>query len=110
MLNEIKSKPCMDCGGIFDPVCMDFDHRPGEVKSFNVAAWRNFSANVTTAKLHAEIAKCDVVCANCHRIRTFKHRDHYELIKKGEEAGKSRAPEPQLALFASNDNDDKEAA
>ena len=46
---------------------MDFDHRLGEVKSFVIsyAPGRHSLEAIT-----AEIAKCDVVCANCHRLRT----------------------------------------
>lgn len=60
-----KSRPCMDCGGVFDPICMDFDHRPGEVKLYNVA-----QLNSSIPAVKREIAKCDLVCANCHRLRT----------------------------------------
>lgn len=64
-----KSGPCADCQNFYDPVCMDFDHRPGEIKRFEVseAISRNFHITV----LAAEIAKCDLVCSNCHRIRTY---------------------------------------
>jgi len=30
--NSHKTKPCMDCGGTFDPVCMDFDHREDQAE------------------------------------------------------------------------------
>lgn len=73
-VNEIKRGPCSDCGGAFDPVCMDFDHRPGEVKYRNVAHLRY---NLDAVK--AEIAKCDLVCANCHRIRTYRQRNHRSI-------------------------------
>jgi hypothetical protein len=70
-VNGLKSRPCMDCGGTFPPVCMDFDHRPGETKINNVGslcAWLNQQLILD------EIAKCDLVCSNCHRIRTFQRR------------------------------------
>lgn len=69
---SLKQGPCMDCGGSFPPVCMDFDHRPGVVKLFAIATGLNRSME----SVKAEIAKCDLVCANCHRIRT-----HSRLIK-----------------------------
>ena len=65
-LREIRNVPCMDCGGRFPAVCMDFDHRPDEVKLFGIM--RNYELKKET--LEAEIAKCDIVCANCHHIRT----------------------------------------
>lgn len=69
-LAELKGRPCMDCGGTFPPECMDFDHRSGEAKAGNVGNLIDGSP----AKLRAEIAKCDLICANCHRIRTQKRR------------------------------------
>lgn len=69
-LKALKDHPCMDCQGRFPPECMDFDHRDRSTKRFNIAAI------VATARSKAvvltEIAKCDLVCANCHRIRTAK--------------------------------------
>jgi hypothetical protein len=67
-----KSKPCMDCGGTFHPEVMDFDHRLGEEKrcGVSVLSQRHTTLNV----LQSEIAKCDLVCANCHRMRTFRRR------------------------------------
>ena len=59
-----KNKPCMDCGQQFPPCAMDFDHQ--EIKLFHVSGGHKRSFD----DLRAEIAKCDVVCANCHRIRT----------------------------------------
>lgn len=67
---QFKRKPCMDCGIQYDPWVMDFDHRPNETKSFQIGAYSYSS--LTKAKLLQEINKCDVVCANCHRVRTYK--------------------------------------
>jgi 5-methylcytosine-specific restriction endonuclease McrA len=64
-IREAKlDKPCMDCGNIFPPCAMDFDHVHGK-KKFNVGLAKNLR------QLAEEIAKCELVCANCHRIRTF---------------------------------------
>lgn len=58
----------MDCGVTYPWYVMDFDHRDGESKTDIVSR----IANVGAAKrLREEIAKCDLVCANCHRVRTF---------------------------------------
>jgi hypothetical protein len=72
IVNEAKSKPCMDCGHSFPPECMDFDHRPGEVKIGCVGTLRAWTAPIEM--IIEEIAKCDLVCSNCHRIRTTKRR------------------------------------
>lgn len=67
-VHAIKAEtPCADCGERFDPVCMDFDHVTGEKES-NVSLLMTRTHSIETLK--AEIAKCEVVCSNCHRIRT----------------------------------------
>jgi hypothetical protein len=73
LLRKAKRVPCTDCGQSFPPYVMDFDHRPGEEKAFalaNAAGWTRISLK----RLEEEVAKCDVVCANCHRIRTHQRR------------------------------------
>lgn len=73
LIAEHKNVPCMDCGQRLPAVCMDFDHRPAEEKRFEIA--KMVGQQRTPSLLLAEIAKCDVVCANCHRIRTAeRHR------------------------------------
>lgn len=67
IVNEAKSVPCMDCGEKYPPYVMDFDHVRG-VKVANVATLVGQS---NERKLREEIEKCDVVCANCHRERTW---------------------------------------
>lgn len=65
-MEELKDLPCMDCGQAYPRVCMDFDHRPDSGKFFNISQMRGRPYDVVLA----EVAKCDVVCSNCHRIRT----------------------------------------
>jgi hypothetical protein len=64
LVKEVKSIPCMDCGVKYPYYIMDLDHR--EDKSFDISSHRSKGR----LQILAEIAKCDVVCANCHRIRT----------------------------------------
>jgi hypothetical protein len=71
-LRETKNVPCMDCGVRYPYYVMDLDHRPGEVKMYNPATMVNLGSVV---KLEREIAKCDVVCSNCHRQRTFDRKE-----------------------------------
>lgn len=65
---EVKSKPCVDCGKSYPPYVMDFDHVRGQ--KIRDVAW--FVGSGSVQALLDEIAKCDVVCANCHRERTWK--------------------------------------
>jgi len=61
---------CMDCRMLVtenNHYLFDFDHRPGEVKNYNVAQMRTAS----DYKFRQEIAKCDLVCLFCHRERTM---------------------------------------
>lgn len=68
-LRKLKSRPCMDCGGTFPPIVMDFDHRDGMTKMGNIS---NLIKRWSWERLLAEVAKCDLICANCHRIRTAR--------------------------------------
>lgn len=73
ILDEIKKdKPCKDCGVVYPSYALDFDHRPGEQKLFNVS---RLSKAGSVARLLEEIAKCDLVCAVCHRIRTHIRKE-----------------------------------
>lgn len=67
-VREQKTAPCMDCHRTFPPVCMDFDHREAGDKTAHLSKMANNGAGLD--RLRAEIAKCDLVCSNCHRIRT----------------------------------------
>lgn len=67
-MREQKDRPCMDCGLPYPPYVMQFDHRPGEAKAGNVASMARLGS---LRKVKDEIAKCDVVCANCHAERTY---------------------------------------
>lgn len=70
-LDALKDAPCADCGGTFPPECMDFDHVDPSTKSFCVGKG---PASYGRERVLAEIEKCELVCANCHRVRTWKHR------------------------------------
>ena len=69
-LRDFRRVPCKDCGGTFPPWVMDFDHRDPTKKSFNVMSGR--AMLMSRSRLIAEIEKCDIVCANCHAVRTYK--------------------------------------
>lgn len=69
LVDAAKSKPCTDCGGEFPTYVMDLDHL-GD-KEFGIS---DNLTHVSMTRLAAEIAKCEPVCANCHRIRTHRRR------------------------------------
>lgn len=61
-----KSAPCMDCGVQYPSYVMDLDHLPGVEKKFQLGQALHHSIK----DIILEIAKCEAVCANCHRFRT----------------------------------------
>lgn len=61
---------------------MEYDHRPGEKKLFTIA--RMVVAQRSWELIAAEIAKCDLVCANCHRYRT--HVTRKEVLRPSKKA------------------------
>jgi lysyl-tRNA synthetase class I len=66
-IRDLKEKsPCMDCKEYYPYYVMDFDHVRGK-KHKNVM---ELIPTLSKKKIDEEIAKCEVVCSNCHRIRT----------------------------------------
>jgi hypothetical protein len=61
-----ESTPCTDCGKQYPHYVMDFDHLGDKLGLIN-----DFIKRHNKAALDLEIAKCEVVCSNCHRIRSF---------------------------------------
>lgn len=70
-LRDLKTKtPCVDCGINYPYYVMDFDHVRGQ-KHANVM---ELVSTLSKKKIDEEIAKCEIVCSNCHRIRTHMRR------------------------------------
>ncbi|MGW4525185.1 hypothetical protein [Amycolatopsis sp. NPDC004378] len=66
-LEVLKDAPCTDCRQRFPRVCMDFDHVRGDkVNSISRMIRMAYSWEL----IEEEIKKCELVCSNCHRIRT----------------------------------------
>lgn len=68
VLRYLSAHPCVDCG-IANPVVLEFDHRDPDLKLMDVAT---MMMSRRWPRVLAEIAKCDVRCANCHRRRTAR--------------------------------------
>jgi|WetSurMetagenome_2_1015567.scaffolds.fasta_scaffold896602_1 hypothetical protein len=63
-----EGKPCTDCGGVFPWYVMEFDHTGND----KFASIGNMVSNLrSVAMIDTEINKCELVCSNCHAIRTY---------------------------------------
>ena len=70
-VNQQRDKPCSRCGNKFPYYVMDFHHLDRSTKSFAVCrgSYRN-----SRQRIEKEIAKCILLCANCHRIVEFESK------------------------------------
>jgi len=71
-------RPCLDCKELYPHYMMDFDH----VRGTKIGNIYDLAKTGDIAKLLAEVAKCDLVCANCHRHRTFMRAAGVDRPKK----------------------------
>ena len=67
LVHLAKMNPCMDCGVQYLPCQMDFDHVRGK-KVDNIS---DLVKKGNETKLLTELEKCELVCSNCHRLRTW---------------------------------------
>jgi hypothetical protein len=67
-VTQLKDNPCTDCQKRFIPFAMDFDHVSG-IKIGDVGVMVAHGYKWSTIQL--EIDKCELVCATCHRVRTW---------------------------------------
>jgi hypothetical protein len=65
---KLNNSVCVDCGVDYPPHVLDFDHVGN--KSFGIS--RALQNGTSLDKIKNEIKKCEIVCSNCHRIRTFE--------------------------------------
>jgi hypothetical protein len=78
MVHRLKNKPCVDCNERFKPWQMQFDHREPREKLFGIAGGHH----LPKWAIIKEIAKCDIVCANCHADRTYQRKN--EIVQRVE--------------------------
>ena len=76
-MNAKKNVPCTDCGNHYPLYVMDFDHLNS--KEFNIS----HGLTLGHERLKREIDKCEVVCSNCHRIRTHERRNNAGVVELG---------------------------
>lgn len=72
----LKEHPCVDCG-FSNPIALDFDHVRG-VKLGSISEMKKDGWSPET--LIEEIAKCEIRCANCHRIRHHNARQYVSMV------------------------------
>lgn len=72
--NALVGKQCMDCGEN-NILVLEFDHILGEKKMAVITMAANRLGNKEAIK--AEIEKCEIVCSNCHTIRTMRRGNHW---------------------------------
>jgi len=85
----LKEKGCTDCGEYYKS-SMEFDHVSG-TKEIEIGSLKkmSFSDKEMLEVLSDELAKCEVCCANCHRLRTIS-RQKNNLRREYLETGKSK--------------------
>ena len=70
-LRLLKDVPCLDCKKSYPHYVMDFDHLRD--KKFNLC--KALASRRTLRIVKEETLKCEIVCSNCHRIRTYKRKE-----------------------------------
>ncbi len=70
-IRKLKESPCVDCGKTYHYCVMDFDHLDSTTKLFTVGKIYSKSWEI----IKNELAKCELVCSNCHREREHKRRN-----------------------------------
>lgn len=77
-VNSLKEQsPCVDCKVRYPYYVMDFDHLSD--KEFGI---NQLIENCSLQRLKDEIAKCEIVCSNCHRIRTYVRLKPHIMVNK----------------------------
>ena|SRR5579859_5921521 len=89
-----KDVPCTDCGNRYPSYVMQFDHLGGKLFDIATAVQQGW---ISLKKLRQEIAKCEVVCANCHAERTYRRRQ--QLREAAASDSETTAEGDQSTLF-----------
>jgi hypothetical protein len=76
MVEYLRDKACIRCG-INDARVLEFDHIDPKTKSFGIA--RAITCTLSWGHILEEIAKCQILCANCHKIKTADEQSWYRI-------------------------------
>jgi hypothetical protein len=97
LILESKSVPCTDCEFPYPHYVLEFDHVKG-VKVSEVS--KMVADNCSIESIKEEISKCEVVCANCHKIR---HHTRRELKSDGYRGRKTPKQRPKKGTWPDKD-------
>lgn len=93
-IRSFKQHPCSDCGAQYHFAVMEFDHCRGK-KTFALSQ----PGRRSKLAILEELKKCDLVCANCHRMRTTKRsKEAMDLMIRSPH--KTRLEEAGLKMIA----------
>lgn len=63
-----ESGPCMDCGVSYPYYVMEYDH----IEDNKIRSVAKITSNGSMDQVIKEITKCDLICSNCHKVRTWE--------------------------------------
>jgi 5-methylcytosine-specific restriction endonuclease McrA len=94
VLAFLRAHPCLDCGER-DTVVLEFDHVGPKRAEVSTLVRRG----VLEPVLLAEMARCEIVCANCHRRRTARRQGWWRIDRRRDGGWRSKRQERNV-LFA----------
>lgn len=101
IFDRVRALPCTDCGTTYPAPAMEFDHRDPAAKHRELSY---LAGRVRIATFLQELAKCDIVCANCHAVRTYHRRTCHDSTCEREwclgRGGSHISEEPMSYAFA----------
>lgn len=83
IFNYLSNNPCVKCGET-DVMVLEFDHMVAEQKSFNLGR-AHMQAKMNIDTLAKEIAKCQVLCSNCHKRKTAQEQKSWRWLMSNNE-------------------------
>lgn len=79
LLSHLANKSCEDCGND-DIRVLEFHHLDPSSKAFSIA--KGMANTYSWVKILREIDKCQILCANCHKIKTAEEQGWYKALQK----------------------------
>ncbi len=68
LFTYLSTKSCIDCGEN-NPIVLEFDHTDSDLKFKSIS--KMLSGHYSWKSVQEEIKKCQILCANCHRLKTY---------------------------------------